>query len=377
MVHLAASRPLVTRVQQHLTVLLAPLVALLLLAAFAGVQPVGADDQNPANVPVVALPGYHVALFAKGAAKTTNPDSITVDAAHIYVGYQNATKADGSDGGSSTIIEYTDDGKEIRSFSITGRCDGLRFDPATHLLWATVNEDANSSLYTINPEKENGAITHYQFSGAPHGGGYDDLAFVHGMTFIVASNPTPNGAGVNDHPAVDTVVLKDNTTGLPPGFAGTAMLTPVLFGNAVVTDAMTKKPVTLNLLDPDSLTIDPQGDVVLIDQADAELITIHNAGAAGQSATRLTVGTQIDDTVWAKRAEGRLFVVDATQNAIYVIRSEFKPGTVYTEAPNDSGVASFVGTVNLTTGTITPVAIGFVKPTGLLFVPDGERGGDQ
>ncbi len=89
-----------------------------------------------------------------------------------------------------------------------------------------------------------------------------------------------------------------------------------------------------------------------------------------------TVGTQVDDTVWAKKAEGRPYVVDATQNAIYVLRTAFKPGAVYTEAPNDSGVASFVGTVDLKTGTITPVAIGVVKPTGLLFVPDGERGGE-
>jgi hypothetical protein len=43
---------------------------------------------------------------------------------------------------------------------------------------------------------------------------------------------------------------------------------------------------------------------------------------------------------------------------------------VYTEAPSDSGVAAFVGTADLTTGTITPVIIGLGSPTGLAFIPN-------
>ena len=74
----------------------APLLALLLVSGFAVAQPVGADDPDHANVPVVALHGYQVSLFAKGTAARTKPDSITVDATHIYVGYQNGTAADPS-----------------------------------------------------------------------------------------------------------------------------------------------------------------------------------------------------------------------------------------------------------------------------------------
>ncbi len=98
----------------------APLLALLLVSGFAAAQPVGADDPDHGNVPVVALHGYQVSLFARGTAARTKPDSITVDAAHIYVGYQNGTAADGSDGGSSTIVAYNDEGREIRSFSLNG-----------------------------------------------------------------------------------------------------------------------------------------------------------------------------------------------------------------------------------------------------------------
>jgi hypothetical protein len=71
---------------------------------------------------------------------------------------------------------------------------------------------------------------------------------------------------------------------------------------------------------------------------------------------------------------GHVFV-DSAANTIYTITADFKPGTVYTEAPSDSDVASFVGTINLQTGAVTPVAIGFKSPTGLLFTTgeDGSR----
>jgi hypothetical protein len=40
----------------------------------------------------------------------------------------------------------------------------------------------------------------------------------------------------------------------------------------------------------------------------------------------------------------------------------------YTEAPSDSGVAGFVGTVDLKTRTSTPAIIGLTGPTGLGFI---------
>lgn len=319
---------------------------------------------SPTPLPVTGLPGYQVSLFASGAAGRTKPDSITFDTQFIYVGYQNTTAADGSDGGSSTIVKYTDAGQEVRSFTVQGRCDGLRFNPFTQLLWATVNEDGNSSLSTIDPNT--GATIHYTFSAAPHGGGYDDLVFVNGMAFVAASNPTNLTNGVNTNPAVAKVVLNGTT----------ATLTPVLLGNATVTNAMTLQPVTLNLLDPDSMSVDTAGNVVLVDQAESQIIFIQNAGTTNLPVSVVTTSMQLDDTVWAKATAGRLLVVDAKQNAIYAIRSTFTIGTVYTEVAPDTG-SGLVGTVNLTTGILTPIANGFTKPTGLVFVPDGARGTDQ
>ena len=101
-----------------------------------------------------------------------------------------------------------------------------------------------------------------------------------------------------------------------------------------------------------------------------------NPGNGGQSVTNAPVGTQLDDTVYATAADARLFVVDGSQNATYIVRANFAPGTLYTETPNDSGVAGLLATVHLATGQINPVAIGFGKPTGLLFAP-ADSGGDR
>jgi len=67
-----------------------------------------------------------------------------------------------------------------------------------------------------------------------------------------------------------------------------------------------------------------------------------------------------------------MLVVDSAQNTIYKVsinQTGFIPGTVYTEAPSDSGVAGFVGTIALASGTIIPALIGFMSPTGLGFIP--------
>lgn len=348
----------------HARLLTAPLFAILIAAVVApmagGIVTTLAVPATPAatTAPVAALPGYQVSLFAVGAGVGTNPDPIVSDAPYIYVAYQNDSAKDGSTAKPSTIVQYTADGAVAKTFSIAGHCDGLRVDPATHLLWATVNEDAKALLYTINPLS--GTVETYQFSVAPHGGGYDDLAFVNGKAFVAASNPTFDASGANVFPAIDSVTLVGST----------AKLTPVLLGNASAADVTTKTTVAINAVDPDSFTVDPSGNLVLVDQGGTELVTIQQPGAAGQSVTRLAVGTQLDDTAWATANSGRLFVVDAARNAIYVLTAAFVPNAVYTETPSDSGVAGLVGTIDPASGIVAPIAIGFGKPTGLLFVPN-------
>ena len=341
-----------------LTILCSIALALVSLGVGSVAQ---ANTVASAKSSVVGLPGYDVSVFAKGTKAYYNPDSVEVDGKYIWVGYQNTTAVDGTDGKSSTVVQYTRSGQVIKTYSVPGHCDGLRIDPKTHYVWATSNEDANPRLVVINPSTH--SMTSYQFSKTLHGGGYDDLAFVNGMTFIAASNPTLNSAGVNTAPAVLKVTLSN----------GKAITTPVLYGNATATDIATNKKVTLNLTDPDSMSVDNQGDVVQDSQGDAELIIIHNPGTSKQTVSRLSLGTQVDDTTWIpKMPQGRLIIVDGKQNTIYtatIDKTGFTPNTIYTEAPADSGVAGFVGTVNPKTGTITPVIIGLTSPTGLGFIP--------
>lgn len=321
--------------------------------------PIGHSRAGGAMAPphVVALPGYQVSLFAAGGATYSHPDPIVLDGSRVYVAYANKAAKDGTDRQTSTVVEYTLQGKVMRTFAIPGHCDGMRLNPMSHQLWALSNEDGNPKLMTIDPMS--GATRIYTFPPTPHGGGYDDLAFLHGVAYIDASNPTLDKAGVNPAPALDTIALRGHSL----------TLTPIVMGDARAMDLTTNHMVTLNEVDPDSLSIDAQGDVVMDNQAGSELVFVHNPGTARQTLTRLPVGTQVDDTVPATTAQGRLLVVDTSANAIYAVQASFTPGTMYSASPNDSGVASFVGTVDMKTGAVTPVVIGLGSPHGMVFAP--------
>jgi len=199
-----------------------------------------------------------------------------------------------------------------------------------------------------------------------HGGGYDDLYFLkeRPYPFLSASNPTLERDGKNKYPSVYEV------TKLEPGHPGHVDVAPILMGGATATDVLTKATVTLNEVDPDALSTDTQGNLILLNQAGSELVCIQYPATAQQKVRRLHVGTQIDDTVWIPSVHGRLLIVDASRNQASWLDGVFKPGTVYTETYADSSVQSVVGQLDPDTGVLTVVAIGFLKPTGLLFVPD-------
>ena len=314
-------------------------------------------------LPVVATPGYTVSVFtepnsSEGPSPPFGPDSVAVDGNHVFIDYQNTTAKDCTDAKTahSTVSEYSMDGKFVHSWNIPGHSDGMRIDPSTHLVWTTSCEDGNPMFATIDPTS--GTVTQYTFPSAPHGGGYDDLYFLGGKTFVAASNPTLDASGNNPAPAIDQIALGN----------GKITLTPVLMGNATAIDTVTNQPVRLVLTDPDSLTTDTTGDLVLIDQGDSQYITISDPGTAQQKVTRTGAGDQLDDTVWST-GKGRLLVTDGVSSFTYWIDGTFPAGQIITQAPNDSGVTNFVGTLDPATGYITPFAIGFGKATGMVFVP--------
>jgi hypothetical protein len=343
----------VVRLRVNVFVLLA--VGLLIAIALGGrvaaitLRP-AADDQ----LPVIAVPGYHVSLFTSAGAAVKNPDSVAVDGNRVFIDYQNVTSKTGGDGKFSTVVEYNLGGHELHHWSVSGHSDGMRIDPATHLVWTTSNEDGNPTFALIDPVAN--TVTPYTFPmPTPHGGGYDDLYFLGGKAYVAASNPqnSPNTA-----PAVDQITLNSNHT---------ISLKPILMGNAIAADG-----TQLNLQDPDSLTTDGSGHLVLVDQGDSQLITIANPGTTNQPVTVLSAGTQLEDTVWPSGV-GRLLVVDGGGNTYWISKdTAFMAGTIYSQAPNDSGVSNWVGTVDPSSGIITPLAVGFTKATGMVFVPDSE-----
>jgi hypothetical protein len=322
-------------------------------------QPLASTNRAPfarahgATVPA----GFTLKTLAKGTKKMYNPDPIVVQGKFVYVSFQNATQPTGT-GGNSTIAQFNTSGKLLQTIAVPGRCDGMRWNPYTNLMWITVNEDANSSMFTWNPAKSGAsAVTPYKWSSAKHGGGYDDLAFTTGKAFVAASNPKLNAAGKNLGPAMVMATLNGTT----------AVVKPVLMGNAKAKNIVTGQTETLNITDPDSMTVTPTGAVLLVSQGDSDILFIQNPGLSNQSVSVLPVGTQLDDTVYATTKNGLLYVVDAVANAIYTIRGPLVAGGLYTEAPSDSGVAGFAGMVNPTTGTVTPMFTGFGSPTGLFF----------
>jgi hypothetical protein len=313
---------------------------------------------------------YKLTVFAKPASGSglSAPDSIAVLGDHVFVGYGDGHLPDGSDGLSSQVVEYKMDGSVVYTYTLVGHNDGLKIDPVTHLLWALQNEDASANLVIINTETRQQKL--YTFGPTLHGGGYDDLVFRGCKVYVSASNPANNP---NAGPAIVSARLQGNLVEVEPALAGQA--------DAI--DITTDATVQLNLLDPDSMTLDPLGNIVLDSQGDQELIIVSNPDSANQRVLRLPlsylapggpVSVETDDTAFVTSSEGFILFADKGLNAVYKIsKKAFAPGTAYTAA--DGG--PFVGTLDLTTGVITPIVTGLKNPGGMVFVDTSTPGQNE
>ena len=128
---------------------------------------------------------YVLSIFAKSAAGFSQPDSIALGRDSVFIGFQNHVAKDGSDGKSSTIVQYSLDGTIKRMFSVQGHNDGLRVIGEDDL-WAIQNEDANPNIVIIDLNSGGQRVF---IPPAPHGGGYDDLRVFQDQIFMTASNP--------------------------------------------------------------------------------------------------------------------------------------------------------------------------------------------
>ena len=304
---------------------------------------------------VVASAPYTVSVFATSVPNVDyDPDSIAIANGDVFVGYGDGAAPDGSDGKSSTIVEYRPNGDYVRTYTVPGHNDGLRLNPKTKELWAMQNEDASPNLVIIDPVKQ--TMKRYTFGPTPHGGGYDDIAFRGDDVFLSCSNPANNP---NTAPAIVKAQISGNKV----------LVTPVLSAAATAIDIPTDTPVALNLQDPDSMAFNRFGDLVLDSQADAEQIIVHHPGYENQSVYRLALienesSSQIDDTVYASASHGVILVSDRDGETVYAIsRDLFSPGSAYSATP------AAVAALDQDTGILTDVVTGLVSPHGMAFIP--------
>ena len=317
----------------------------------------------------------------------TDPDDITVLGRDIYVTFQNDLGPQGEASPSknlfSTLVEFTLAGREVRQWDVRGHCDGLTADPALGIVIATVNEDANSSLFTITAGS--GRLTHYAYNEPlPHKGGTDAISIYRGQILISASAPGTTGAPAPkpSYPAVyvTTLNLKTRIATVRPLFYDES---PALALNGP--DA--GKVVHLALTDPDSNEVVPRisgrfgGDFMLDSQGDKELIFDDSAGAR-RSLAVLHLVRSVDDSAWAAAPSGALYTTDATADTVDTVSGGFAVGTMYSavtpcdqnnapaSCPGPGFPPNYLATDNLKTGSLTKVALTGppLNPKGMIFI---------
>ena len=336
-----------------------------------------------------------------GSARTrsealADPDDITVLGHDIYTAFQNGVGPQGepsTDGNTdSTVVEFTAAGQVLRQWDIHGKCDGITADARTHLLIATVNEDAHSSIYTITPgAPARSQVEHYRYGSQPlpHNGGTDAISIYHGLVLVSASAPGTAGPAAPQpgYPAVYAVTFNAaaHVATVAPLFSDEASAVVANPGAAYGT------VTTLALTDPDSNEVVPDsaarfaGDFMLTSQGDKEQIFVQRPGRHRSGLAVLRLSQPVDDTAWALHPAGRLYGADTSGDTIDEVTGRFTPGSVFVAVtPCDAGNApatcpgpgfppNYLGQLNPSTGHITrvPLAGPAFEPQGMVFVSPG------
>lgn len=325
--------------------------------------------------------------------------------ADVFVGWQNGIGPKGEPSATgqtnSTVVEYSSTGAELASWSLPGKVDGMGADPERHRVIATVNEDGNSSLYTIRAQAPgNRQVEHYTYSPAPDsaasggvfsGGGTDAVTVRDGRIYISASAPTAANAT-----AVFAARLDRRY--------GVARLYPTFADNAA-TDAVTGQSVALGLTDPDSNASVPEssprfaGQLMLNSQGDQQLVFARGLGWGGQGRggdgqgrdgwggaqlTRLNLtyggmNAGADDVRWAAQDGGTLLVVDSHSNTVYAVTGPFRAGEALAglDTVGTATNTTQVDSVDLNTGAMSPFLTGFGAVKGLMWISSGSGRGER
>jgi hypothetical protein len=372
--------------------MLLPTALLAAASANAAVAPAHAGAAAAFSTRVFASGAHVMHATPTGREAISEPDDITALGHDIFVGFQNGVGPQGQASATgnldSTIVEFNSWGHAIAQWDVTGKCDGLTADPLTGRLIATVNEDANSSIYLIDPVAGAKPV-HYRYSEPlPSAGGTDAISVYHGMILISASAPGTTGLAAPQptYPAVYRTVF-DATTRV-------ATVTPLFYDEATATVANTSSATRgqteqLALTDPDSNEDVPAfaarfaGDFMLTSQGDQEQIFVRGAGGRHQTLSVLHLSDSVDDTAWPSDRSGAIYATDNANDTINKITGPFRRGSVFVaDTPCDANDApstcpapgfpdNYLGQLNPWTGAITRADLTgpAVAAQGLLFLP--------
>ena len=350
------------------------LVARPLLALTLSIGAAFLVNVKQAQAAPIAVAPYTLATF-KGTAPSgaSQPDDISVsaDGTGLWVGYGNGAMSDGTSG-SSNLVEYAiSTGTVLQNVTIPGHIDGLKVDPATGEVWADINEDAKPTVVIVNPK--NGKVQTFLVTSSLVTGGVDDLVFSgNDSAFVTASSQTPS----TTLPVIVEISVKEKKKNGSLSITSVLPQSPTTVWNVVTNKAETGDTIG----DPDSMTIDPAGELVLNDRTSHSLFIVRNSSATKPVLrvplalfTTPDVPLEVDDTTFttspttgASSTAGTIFITDTKANIIYTLTKPYFPSNEVYSAAN---VLNEVGLVDLNTGLFVPVATGFMGVHGLAFSP--------
>ena len=313
-----------------------------------------------------------ISTFGVTPTGLTAPDSITTGDGSTFVEYGNGADPTGA-GGSSTIIQYNSAGKVQHTYDIAGSVDGLKYNPYTGKVWALQNEDGNSTISLIDP-KTHKVSGPYHYANASAVRGVDDVVFKGSHVFLSYTNPSSDSNPTNA-PTLVELIGGEHALGRGP-----LITQPVLTTASTGINTVTGQTTVVPQIDPDSIKLTPNGDIVFTSGDGGVIIDVHNPGQGAKQTVSytpikgVTAGSAgLDDVIKPGATSGTFYVSDSKGNRVQSFHvTGLNPNDYYVSL---GGKQNAFGQVNPLTGHFTPLVSnandpGFGSPHGVYFVPD-------
>ena len=316
----------------------------------------------------------NIKTFGATPTGLTAPDSLTIGDGSVFVEYGNGADSTGLSG-SSTIIQYDKAGQVEFTYEIAGSVDGLKYNPYTGQVWALQNQDGNTTLSLINP-KTHTVTGPIQFANQSAVQGYDDVVFKGDKVFLSYTNPSANPSPATSPTLVELV-------GGEQALQRGALITqPILTAASTGIDTVTGQTMTVPQIDPDSLKLAPNGDLIFSSGDGGVIIYVHKPGTSQQTVSftpiqGVTAGSAgLDDVIKPNATSGTFYVSDASGDRVISFHvSGLNKNDYYGSV---GGAQNAFGQIDSKTGVFTPLVSsanepGFGSPHGVVFVADNSN----